>query len=65
MLHKGQEGFSGWIRTTWHPYLQRLPADLQERFVGELIATYESRYPADEEGFFRVGMVRLEVEAVR
>jgi trans-aconitate 2-methyltransferase len=26
MLHKGREGFSGWIRTTRHPYLHRLPA---------------------------------------
>jgi len=65
MVHKGLEGFSGWIRTTWHPYLQRLPADLKEPFVRELVATYETRYPPDGEKSFRVGMVRLEVEAVR
>lgn len=65
MVHKGRESFSGWIKTTWHPYLQRLPANLHERFVRELVDAYEKRYPPDEEGFFRVGMVRLEVEAVR
>jgi trans-aconitate 2-methyltransferase len=65
MVHKGREGFSGWIRTTWHPYLQRLPAHLRDQFVRELVTTYERRYPPDEEGFFRVGMVRLEAEAVR
>ena len=65
MVHKGRESFSGWIRTTWHPYLQRLPANLHERFVRELVDAYERRYPPDEEGLFRVGMVRLEVEAVK
>ena len=65
MEHKGQEGFSGWIRTTWHPYFERLPADLKERFIRELVDAYERRHPPDGEGFFRVGMVRLEVEAVR
>ena len=65
MVHKGREGFSGWIRTTWHPYLERLPAHLEEPFVRELVATYERRYPSGNEGFFRVGMARLEVEAVR
>jgi trans-aconitate 2-methyltransferase len=65
MFHSGRDGFSGWIRTTWHPYIQRVPDDLQERFARELVDVYETRYPPDPKGFFRVRMVRLEVEAVR
>jgi hypothetical protein len=28
MTHDGRAGLAGWLRTTWMPYLQRLPADV-------------------------------------
>jgi len=62
--HKGREGLSGWIRTTWLPYTQRVPAKMRDRFVAEVVARYEREHPRDEEGCFHVMMMRLEVEAL-
>ena len=64
MSHRGRAGLSGWIRTTWLPYTQRLPEEMRDRFVEEVVTLYERAHPADEEGCFHVMMVRLEVEAV-
>jgi len=63
MTHKGKEGLSGWVRTTWLPYTQRLPEELQEDFIEELATRYIDRYPLDEDGLVHIAMVRLEVEA--
>ncbi len=64
MLHKGREGLSGWVRTTWMPYSQRVPADMREAFVEEIVSGYEAEHGTDAEGFFAVSMSRLEVEAI-
>lgn len=56
---------TGWIRTTWLPYTQRVPEDLQEEFIGELIGRYLENYPKDDKGHIHVNMVRLEVEATK
>ncbi|MDM8516711.1 methyltransferase domain-containing protein [Desulfobacterales bacterium HSG16] len=64
MTQKGKEGLAGWIRTTWLPYTQKVPIDLREKFISELISTYIETFPLDSEGFVHLGMVRLEVEAV-
>jgi trans-aconitate methyltransferase len=63
MSHEGREGLAGWVRTTWLPYTQAVPEEMREEFIGEIVAAYEMEYGADREGFFTVGMVRLEVEA--
>jgi trans-aconitate methyltransferase len=63
MIHQGQAGLEGIIRTTWLPYTERLPAHLRERFVKEVAARYLERYPPDEKGQVHVQMMRLEVEA--
>ena len=63
MIHQGQAGLEGIIRTTWLPYTERLPAHLRERFVKEVAARYLERYPPDEKGQAHVQMMRLEVEA--
>ena len=65
MSHQGREGLAGWIRTTWLPYTQRVPGEMREEFIEEIVAAYEKRYGADQEGFFAVAMVRLEVEAFK
>ncbi|HVN95102.1 MAG TPA: methyltransferase domain-containing protein [Syntrophorhabdaceae bacterium] len=65
MTQKGREGLASWVRTTWLPYIQRLPADLQDGFIGELVDTYAERFPQDELGLIHVHMVRLEVEALK
>lgn len=62
MVHQGKKGLSGWIRTTWMPYTQRLPEELQEEFISELADRYIDKYPVDKDGFVHIAMIRLEVE---
>ncbi len=64
MTHQGREGLAGWVRTTWLPYLERLPEDLRGDFVEDLLDLHLSRRPLDAGGHSHVAMVRLEVEAV-
>lgn len=64
MTQKGRDGLSGWIRTTWLPYIERVPAEMRERFIEEVVSEYEARSPSID-GFFHISMVRLEVEAIR
>ncbi|MEW6607775.1 MAG: methyltransferase domain-containing protein [bacterium] len=63
MLHKGKKGLVAWIRTTWLPYIQRLPEELRNEFIGEIVDKYIKDYPPDNEGLIHLQMMRLEVEA--
>jgi trans-aconitate methyltransferase len=65
MVHGGSEGLKAWLRTTWLPYLQRLPEALRGDFIDEVVDLYLVRHAPDDEGRTHVRMVRLEVEAVR
>ncbi|OGP52632.1 MAG: SAM-dependent methyltransferase [Deltaproteobacteria bacterium RBG_13_52_11] len=63
MQHQGEEGLRGWLRTTWFPYTDRLPAELRAAFVNEVVDAYTKQHPVDALGNTHVKMVRLEVEA--
>lgn len=63
MRHDDVAGLTGWLRTTWFPYTDRLPPDAREGFLQELVAAYVAQHPLDSEGGTHVRMVRLEVEA--
>jgi trans-aconitate methyltransferase len=63
MVQKGREGLAGWIRTTWLPYIERIPNQLRESFISEILDEYLAESPLDAGGFAHVRMVRLEVEA--
>jgi len=65
MVHEGLEGFSGWIRTTWMPYLDRLPSRLRSRFIIAIYREYTKLYPPDSFGNIHIAMVRLEAIAER
>jgi trans-aconitate methyltransferase len=65
MLQKGAEGLAGWIRTTWMPYTERVPADRRDAFVRESSERYVKAHPADAQGNVEVRMVRLEVDALK
>lgn len=65
MVHKGKEGLSAWIRTTWLLYTCRVPEELRDDFIDELADTYIAENPPDPEGLVHVQMIRLEVEAER
>jgi trans-aconitate 2-methyltransferase len=63
MQHEGPVGLASWLRTTWFPYTDRVPAEHREALLGELVETYLAAHPVDDAGRTHVGMVRLEVEA--
>lgn len=65
MAYRTHADFSSWIRTTWLPYLARLPEGLRQEFIDALIDRYMEVYPVDPDGIIHIGMVRLEVEAVK
>ena len=63
MKHQGPDGLAGWLRTILLPYIERVPPDLRERFIAEIVETYLQAHPLDEQGLTHVDMFRLEVEA--
>jgi trans-aconitate 2-methyltransferase len=63
MVIKGKKGLSAWIASTWHPYTLRVPEELREDFVYEIVELFAGSHPPDEQGNLHVQMVRLEVEA--
>lgn len=63
MTHNGLEGFSGWVRTTWMPYLNRLPPGLKPEFISAVYNEYIRSFPPDSRGNVHIAMVRLEVTA--
>ncbi len=64
MVQQGKDGLEGWIRTTWHPVLERIPEDLRQQFISEMAGGYLERHPL-EGGLAKLNMMRLEVEARR
>jgi len=64
MVQQGKDGLEGWIRTTWHPVLERVPEDLRQQFIREMAEGYLERHPL-EDGLAKLDMMRLEVEAKR
>lgn len=63
MVQIGKEGLAAWIRTTWLPYIQRVPENLRDEFINEIVTNYIETHPLDNEGFVHIKMMRLEVEA--
>lgn len=63
--YAGAEGFATWLRTTWLPFVQRVPENMREEFIAAVTRRYVARHPPDGAGQVRVRMVRLEIEAVK
>lgn len=63
MTYSSRQDFAAWIRTTWLPWMARLPENLQPRFIEALMDEYLREYPADDEATIHIPMVRLEAEA--
>jgi len=61
----GATGFAAWLRTTWIPYVQRVPDDAREEFIAAVTERYLEKNPPDADGEVHVRMVRLEIEAVK
>jgi trans-aconitate 2-methyltransferase len=63
MTYSSREGFAAWIRTTWLPWMARLPESRRSGFIEAVMEEYLSSYPADADGTIHISMVRLEAEA--
>ena len=63
MAQTGREGLASWFKATWLPYIEKVPKDLREDLINEVVDRYVLVHPLDDEGLVHVGMVRLEVEA--
>jgi trans-aconitate methyltransferase len=63
--YTGAEGFATWLRTTWIPYVQRVPENLREEFIAAVTVRYLAKHPPDKYGEVHVRMVRLEIDAVK
>ena len=63
MEHNGKAGLAGWIRTTWLPYIERIPEGKRDRFVDEISTNYIRKVPLSSTGVVQVAMTRIEVAA--
>lgn len=63
MVHENVKNFKGWFRTTWLPYLHRVPEESWEAFIDVVTETYLRINPPDREGNIHTGMQRLEFAA--
>jgi len=63
--YNGSEGFATWLRTTWIPYVQRVPENIREEFITAVTQRYIAKHPPDADGKVHVKMVRMEIDAVK
>ena len=63
--YDGAAGFAMWLRTTWLPFVQRVPLNLREEFIAAVTARYLAKHPPDAKNQVHVRMVRLEIGAVK
>lgn len=65
MQHDGRSGLAGWLRTTWMPYTERVPVEMRDELIADMVEAYLKAYPLDERGKTSVSMIRLEIEAMK
>jgi len=63
MKFPGADRLAGWVRTTLLPFTERIPVELRDVFVAEIVKRFLEAHPEDGEGVVQLGMMRLEVEA--
>ena len=63
--YDGVNGLTTWLRTTWLPYIQRVPENMRGEFIAAVTQRYLAKHPPDAAGNVHVRMMRLEIEAVK
>jgi len=63
MTFSSRQDLASWIRTTWLPRQERLPAALRPEYIEAVMDEYLKNHPPDAGGTIHVRMVRLEAEA--
>jgi trans-aconitate methyltransferase len=64
-IYAGAEDFATWLRTTWIPYVQRVPENVRDEFIAAVTQRYVAKHPPDADGKVHVKMVRLEIDAIK
>jgi trans-aconitate methyltransferase len=64
VTHPGIDALKGCARATWHRYTSRIPAELHDAFLDEVVQRFIEQYPPDRSGQIHVRMNILEVEAI-
>ena len=65
MVHEDIEEFKGWIRTTWLPYLCRIPKNLRNHFIELVAKRYVEKHSPDSDGKIKTSMQRLEFIVIK
>ena len=65
MVHENEEEFKGWFRTTWLPYLHRIPIEARGNFIDGVTEKYLQINPLDKEAKIHTAMQRLEFVATK
>lgn len=65
VTYGGAGDIATWLRSTWIPYVQRVPENLREEFIAAVTQRYLAGHPPDVAGNVHVRMVRLEIDAVK
>jgi hypothetical protein len=63
MTYPSREDFAARIRTTWLPWMVRLPEGERTSFINALTDEYLVMYPVGTDRLIHIRMVRLEAEA--
>jgi len=64
-IFPGRQGLAAWIRTTWLPYTQRVPAAQREAFIADVVERFVAKHPLNAAGKLTVRMVRLEIDSTK
>lgn len=59
----GTEELKNWVRAWCIPYTSRVPEEIRDYFLDDIINNYIKKYPLDKDGFAHLCMVRLEFMA--
>jgi len=63
MVHSTRQTFTGWLRTAWLPYSERVSTNRREAFLEKVTDRYLHDHPPDSSGAVHVRMIRLQVLA--
>jgi len=65
MAFESKKALASWVRTTWMPFTERVPEEMREVFIGEIVDHFGECHPAGADGLLHLEATRLEVEAER
>ncbi|HEV2691870.1 MAG TPA: methyltransferase domain-containing protein [Verrucomicrobiae bacterium] len=63
--YDGAEGLATWLRSTWLPFVQRVPEAVRDEFITAATERYLTKHPIDADNKVHVRMVRLEIDALK